>query len=74
MYEKGSDDAKANAFEAREIDGVLAEVIEKANDTEYGLGAAVFTKDIVRGHRVAGEIQAGMVWVSIVFGLQSERS
>jgi aldehyde dehydrogenase (NAD+) len=39
-------------------------VIEKANDTEYGLGAAVFTKDIVRGHRVAGEIQAGMVWVS----------
>lgn len=40
------------------------EVIEKANDTEYGLGAAVFTKDIVRGHRVAGEIQAGMVWVS----------
>jgi aldehyde dehydrogenase (NAD+) len=41
------------------------EVIEKANDTEYGLGAAVFTKDIVRGHRVAGEIQAGMVWVSV---------
>lgn len=40
------------------------EVVEKANDTEYGLGAAVFTKDIVRGHRVAGEIQAGMVWVS----------
>jgi aldehyde dehydrogenase (NAD+) len=39
------------------------EVVEKANDTEYGLGAAVFTKDIVRGHRVAGEIQAGMVWV-----------
>lgn len=43
------------------------EVIEKANDTEYGLGAAVFTKDIVRGHRVAGEIQAGMVWVSTPF-------
>ena len=43
------------------------EVVEKANDTEYGLGAAVFTKDIVRGHRVAGEIQAGMVWVSFVF-------
>lgn len=42
------------------------EVIEKANDTEYGLGAAVFTKDIVRGHRVAGEIQAGMVWVSSI--------
>jgi len=40
------------------------EVVEKANDTEYGLGAAVFTKDIVRGHRVAGEIQAGMVWIN----------
>jgi aldehyde dehydrogenase (NAD+) len=44
------------------------EVVEKANDTEYGLGAAVFTKDIVRGHRVAGEIQAGMVWVCLVLG------
>lgn len=39
------------------------EVITKANDTEFGLGAAVFTKDIMRGHRVAGEIEAGMVWV-----------
>jgi aldehyde dehydrogenase (NAD+) len=46
------------------------EVIEKANDTEYGLGAAVFTKDIVRGHRVAGEIQAGMVWVSKPWSVQ----
>ena len=46
------------------------EVIEKANDTEYGLGAAVFTKDIVRGHRVAGEIQAGMVWVSNIKSVQ----
>lgn len=39
------------------------EVIEKANDTQYGLGAAVFTKDIVRGHKVADAIEAGMVWV-----------
>lgn len=46
------------------------EVIEKANDTEYGLGAAVFTKDIVRGHRVAGEIQAGMVWVSDLWSVR----
>jgi aldehyde dehydrogenase (NAD(P)+) len=46
------------------------EVIEKANDTEYGLGAAVFTKDIVRGHRVAGEIQAGMVWVSDTYSMR----
>jgi aldehyde dehydrogenase (NAD+) len=39
------------------------EAVEKANDTEFGLGAAVFTKDIMRGHRVAGAIEAGMVWV-----------
>jgi hypothetical protein len=39
------------------------EAVEKANDSEFGLGAAVFTKDIMRGHRVAGNIEAGMVWV-----------
>lgn len=39
------------------------EAIEKANDTDYGLGSAVFTKDIVRGHTVADAIEAGMVWV-----------
>jgi aldehyde dehydrogenase (NAD+) len=39
------------------------EALEKANDSEFGLGAAVFTKDIMRGHRVAGGIEAGMVWV-----------
>jgi len=39
------------------------EAVEKANDSEYGLGAAVFTKDIVRGHRVAANIEAGMIWV-----------
>ena len=40
------------------------EAVEKANDSQYGLGAAVFTKDIMRGHRVADSIEAGMVWVS----------
>lgn len=39
------------------------DAIEKANDTEYGLGAAVFSKDIVRAHKAAGAIEAGMVWV-----------
>ena len=41
-----------------------AEALEMANDTTYGLGAAVFTKDLVRAHRVAREIEAGMVWVN----------
>ncbi|KAH7085878.1 aldehyde dehydrogenase domain-containing protein [Paraphoma chrysanthemicola] len=40
------------------------EAVEKANDSEFGLGAAVFTKDIMRGHRVAGAIEAGMVWIN----------
>jgi aldehyde dehydrogenase (NAD+) len=40
------------------------EAIESANDTTYGLGAAVFTRDIERGHRVAAEIEAGMVWIN----------
>jgi len=40
------------------------QVIELANDTQYGLGAALFTRDIVKGHRVAGAIEAGTVWVS----------
>lgn len=40
------------------------EAISKANDTEYGLGAAVFTENITRAHKVAAAIEAGMVWVS----------
>jgi succinate-semialdehyde dehydrogenase/glutarate-semialdehyde dehydrogenase len=37
------------------------EVIARANDTEYGLAAYVFTKDIGRGLRVSRRIEAGMV-------------
>ena len=40
------------------------EAIDAANDTMYGLGAAVFTKDLQRAHRVAAEIEAGMVWIN----------
>ncbi|RAL12673.1 aldehyde dehydrogenase ALDH [Aspergillus homomorphus CBS 101889] len=40
------------------------EVIRRANNTTYGLGAAVFTQDLERAHRVAAEIEAGMVWVN----------
>ncbi|KAF7541733.1 hypothetical protein G7Z17_g11901 [Cylindrodendrum hubeiense] len=41
-----------------------AEALGFANDSAYGLGAAVFTKDIERAHRVAAEVQAGMVWIN----------
>ncbi|KAK6205077.1 mitochondrial aldehyde dehydrogenase [Scheffersomyces amazonensis] len=40
------------------------EVIEYANGTQYGLGAAIFTKDIVAAHSMASEIEAGMVWIN----------
>lgn len=41
-----------------------AEAIEMANDSTYGLGSSVFTKDLARAHRVARRIEAGMVWVN----------
>jgi succinate-semialdehyde dehydrogenase/glutarate-semialdehyde dehydrogenase len=41
-----------------------AEAIHMANDTSFGLGAAVFTGDPVRGERVAAELEAGCVFVN----------
>jgi aminomuconate-semialdehyde/2-hydroxymuconate-6-semialdehyde dehydrogenase len=40
------------------------EAISLANDSRYGLAAAIWTRDISRGHRVAREMEAGMVWVN----------
>lgn len=40
------------------------EVITRANDTEFGLAAGVFTRDIARGHRVIGQIRAGTCWIN----------
>ncbi len=37
------------------------EAIALANDTEYGLAAYIFTRDLSRGMRVAGQIEAGMI-------------
>lgn len=41
-----------------------AEVIERANDTEYGLAAGIFTQNLSRAHRVIHKIQAGICWVN----------
>ena len=40
------------------------EAIAMANDSNYGLAAAVWTTNLQRGHRVAGKIEAGIVWVN----------
>jgi betaine-aldehyde dehydrogenase len=40
------------------------EVIERANATEFGLAAGVFTNDLTRGHRVIARLQAGTCWIN----------
>ncbi|KAH9960726.1 aldehyde dehydrogenase [Lactifluus volemus] len=40
------------------------DVIRQANDTMYGLAAAVFTKDVTRGIQLAHRLHAGTLWVN----------
>ncbi|WP_259782839.1 betaine-aldehyde dehydrogenase [Aestuariispira ectoiniformans] len=40
------------------------EAVRRANDTDFGLAAGVFTKDIMRGHRVVAELEAGTCWIN----------
>jgi len=40
------------------------EVIARANGTEFGLAAGVFTADLARGHRVIGQLAAGTCWIN----------
>ncbi|MEM9871213.1 MAG: betaine-aldehyde dehydrogenase [Pseudomonadota bacterium] len=41
-----------------------AEVMARANDTEYGLAAGVFTRDLTRAHRVAAAFEAGTCYIN----------
>ena len=41
-----------------------AELIERANNTCYGLAAAVWTRDLAKAHNVAAKLKAGTVWVN----------
>lgn len=40
------------------------EVVARANATEFGLSAAVFTRDLARAHRVVARLQAGTCWIN----------
>jgi len=40
------------------------EVVTFANDTTYGLAAAVWTRDISQAHRMAAKLRAGTVWIN----------
>ena len=40
------------------------EVIGRANNTPYGLAAAVFTRDLAKAHRVIGKLKAGTCWIN----------
>ncbi len=41
-----------------------AEAIERANDSDFGLGASVWTRDRAKGERMARRIESGMVWIN----------
>jgi aldehyde dehydrogenase (NAD+) len=43
------------------------EAVRIANDTRYGLAAGVWTTDLARAHRVAGQLQSGQVFVNEYF-------
>uniref|UniRef100_A0A8C7E6V8 aldehyde dehydrogenase (NAD(+)) n=1 Tax=Naja naja TaxID=35670 RepID=A0A8C7E6V8_NAJNA len=51
----------------------IEEVIQRANETKYGLAAAVFTKDIDKANYISQGLRAGTVWINCynVFGAQA---
>jgi succinate-semialdehyde dehydrogenase/glutarate-semialdehyde dehydrogenase len=40
------------------------EAVQLANDSEFGLGASVWTSDRSKGERIAAELESGMVWIN----------
>ena len=42
----------------------IDEAIARANDTQYGLAAGIWTRDIKKAHYIARKLQAGTVWIN----------
>ncbi len=40
------------------------ELVPRANQTEYGLAAGIWTRDLSKAHRIASELRAGTVWIN----------
>jgi phenylacetaldehyde dehydrogenase len=38
--------------------------VQQANDTRYGLAAAIWTRDLGKAHSIASQLRAGTVWIN----------